>query len=210
MYGIAVFGVRRRLAALSLVLGLCLSAALTAAGVCSAVRCARVCAEVRQDTLRLHIRADSDTIRDQTVKLRVRDAVLRLLGQLYDGASNRAQAERITAENLPRIEAAAQKVLAAWGCRTAVRARLTDDSFARMRYGAVTLPAGTYRALRVELGSARGHNWWCCLYPQFCLAASGAHYEKPEENALTAGRYEVRFAAADWWKKRRAAAAAKK
>ena len=36
-------------------------------------------------------------------------------------------------------------------------------------YGAVKVPAGEYRALRVTIGAGEGHNWWCVLYPSLCV-----------------------------------------
>ncbi len=31
------------------------------------------------------------------------------------------------------------------------------------------MPAGTYDALRVEIGSASGRNWWCVMFPPLCF-----------------------------------------
>lgn len=59
------------------------------------------------------------------------------------------------------------------------------------------LPAGTYTALRIELGSAQGHNWFCVLYPALCVGSSEARYADTEENALVFGGYQVRFALLD-------------
>ena len=36
-------------------------------------------------------------------------------------------------------------------------------------YGSLSFPAGNYEALRIEIGSAKGHNWWCVLYPSLCF-----------------------------------------
>ena len=32
------------------------------------------------------------------------------------------------------------------------------------------LPRRTYDALRIDIGAAKGHNWWCVLYPSLCYA----------------------------------------
>ena len=37
------------------------------------------------------------------------------------------------------------------------------------QYGQVIVPAGIYEAMRIDLGKAKGKNWWCVLYPSFCL-----------------------------------------
>ena len=36
----------------------------------------------------------------------------------------------------------------------------------------LTMPKGNYKALRVEIGEAKGHNWWCVMYPPLCIPAA--------------------------------------
>ena len=67
----------------------------------------------------------------------------------------------------------------------------------KSRLQPAALPAGTYTALRIELGSAQGHNWFCVLYPALCVGSSEARYADTEENALVFGGYQVRFALLD-------------
>lgn len=50
-----------------------------------------------------------------------------------------------------------------------VTAAVTTCWFPDKTYGDVTFPAGNYEALRIEIGSAKGHNWWCVLYPSLCF-----------------------------------------
>lgn len=183
---------------LSMVLGFCLAVALTA----SAGRMAdfsAACAEVRGDTVRLHIRAASNSVEDQALKLRVRDAVVRQAAGICAAAKTQAQAEAALRQNLTLLVRTAQRVLAAAGHPQRVAVRMERAFFHTSHYAGATLPAGEYEALRITLGAGAGHNWWCCLYPSLCLAASGAHYETPRENALIVGDYEVRFAAVELW-----------
>lgn len=111
---------------------------------------------LRGSVLRLHILAESDSERDQTLKLRVRDALLE--SGILDGADSLAEAEDIAADRLPDIERIAETVLRANGCELPVEAELADTEFDVRTYGDITMPAGTYRALRVKIGSAKGHN----------------------------------------------------
>ena len=71
-------------------------------------------AALRADTLRLHIRADSDSVRDQTCKLAVRDAVLALTERLWPRDASPAEAREAAARSLPAIQWAARQTLA--GC----------------------------------------------------------------------------------------------
>lgn len=158
---------------------------------------------LRGSVLRLHILAESDSDRDQQLKLYVRDALLEsgILGE----ADSLAEAESIAAERLPDIERIAETVLRANGCELPVEAELADTEFDVRTYGDITMPAGTYRALRVKIGSAQGHNWWCVMYPSLCVPAACEVTDDKQEELEKFGdeeldilyepeKYEIRFA----------------
>ena len=150
------------------------------------------------DTLRLHIKADSDSLQDQTAKLAVRDALL-----TYTDAQCRAttqpEALHWAAQNLPALELTARQTLARLGLAPAARVELVNMYFAATRYQNAALPAGRYDAVRLTLGENdhSGKNWWCVLYPGLCRAACGS-YALPQENDLICGEYIVRFRLVDW------------
>ena len=154
--------------------------------------------QLSADTLRLHIRADTDSVRDQSAKLAVRDAVLVLTGEACP-ANSRADARAWAAKNLVRFELTARQTLASLGIRAPVKACLVNMYFPTRRYDGGALPAGRYDAVRVTLGEndRSGKNWWCVLYPGLCRAACGS-YALPQENDLICGEYIVRFRLGDW------------
>ena len=49
------------------------------------------------------------------------------------------------------------------------QAKVTSCYFPDKRYGDIIFPEGEYEALRITLGSGKGHNWWCVLYPSLCF-----------------------------------------
>lgn len=158
------------------------------------------------DTLRLHIRADSDRLLDQSAKLAVRDAVLAYTDAHCPVPSgDKPSALRWAAQNLPALELTARQTLAALGLPPAARMELVNMYFATTHYIDAVLPAGRYDALRIELGTnARtGKNWWCVLYPGLCRTACGG-YALPEENDLICGEYIVRFRLVEWVQSRTA------
>ena len=116
---------------------------------------------------RLHIVANSDSTLDQTVKLQVRDAVVEYLTPLLDGAETREQAEQVVLGELSQLEALASGICADFGY--AAVGEVGEFGFPAKRYGKIVLPAGEYRALRLNLGAAEGHNWWCVLFPPLCF-----------------------------------------
>ncbi|WP_317320243.1 stage II sporulation protein R [Subdoligranulum variabile] len=156
-----------------------------------------VAAQVREDTIRLHVLANSDTIEDQLLKLDVRDAILAALPDAVTRAETPQQAARALQNALPALQAAANKTLLAAHSGQTAAVRLEQFDFAAKDYGTFALPAGSYTALRVELGKAQGHNWFCVLYPALCVSGATAEYPTEAENALVFGKYEVRFALLD-------------
>ena len=193
---------RRQMAllCLGLLLSLALCGALQAAAWARIQRDtgALVCA----DTLRLHIRAESDSVADQSAKLHVRDAVLAYLDAACP-AQNKPEALTWAAQHLFELQLTARHALVKLGVRAPVRVQLVNMYFPTRRYGSGTLPAGRYDAVRIELGTGAGRNWWCVLYPGLCRSACGS-YARPAENDLVCGEYILRLRLVEWVQQRTA------
>ncbi|MGM9624176.1 MAG: stage II sporulation protein R [Eubacteriales bacterium] len=139
--------------------------------------------------IRLHVLANSDSEADQALKLRVRDAVLAYLEDTSVSADNADEAETEYRALLPEIEAAAVSVIAASGYDYPCRVTLTREAYPQRNYETVTLPAGTYRSLRVQIGDAAGRNWWCILFPPLCLSLA-ADMQQYDDSSVPAAVYE--------------------
>lgn len=168
--------------------------------------------ELRSSVLRLHILANSDSDEDQRLKLCVRDALLEHSEELFGGADSLDDAELIAEKNLHEIQRIARETLDSQGSGQAVSARLVDMHFDERIYGDITMPEGDYRALRIEIGRACGHNWWCVMYPPLCLpvACDVVDNKSAEENFFNDDeldimyhpkKYRIRFAVWDKLKK---------
>ena len=120
--------------------------------------------------LRIHIRADSNEDRAQAVKYLVRDEVVDYLTPFVATYETQSQATLGVKEQLVNIERVAREVLVRNGFDYGARASVKTESFPTRVYGEYTLPAGEYTALIIELGSGKGDNWWCVVYPPLCFA----------------------------------------
>lgn len=119
------------------------------------------------ELLRLHIRAHSDSAIDQAVKLKVRDAVNGFITEnIRKSTFDEAYTE--IGKNLGVLEGIADDVLRRNGFYYGARARLNNEYFPSRMYKDVTVPAGYYDALIIELGDGKGDNWWCVVYPPLC------------------------------------------
>ena len=130
------------------------------------------CQEIRKDVFRLHILANSDTDKDQNLKLKVRDAVLEYTEKLYKNSNTKEEAEILTSKNLQNIANVAKQVIVDNGYNYNVTCQIEDVYFNTRTYENVTMPSGTYRALQIKIGEAKGKNWWCVMYPSLCVGAS--------------------------------------
>ena len=130
------------------------------------------CQEIRKDVFRLHILANSDTDEDQNLKLKVRDAVLEYTEKLYKNSNTKEEAEVLTSKNLQNIANVAKQVIVDNGYNYNVTCQIEDVYFNTRTYENVTMPSGTYRALQIKIGNAKGENWWCVMYPSLCVGAS--------------------------------------
>lgn len=165
-----------------------------------------------KEVFRFHVLGNSDSRADQEVKLRVRDAVIdymkRDMGE-QEGLSGGEEAAKVEATkrwaktHLRKIEDTANRVLEEEGYSYRARAEVTTCYFPDKRYGDVLFPEGEYEALRIKLGRAKGHNWWCVLYPNLCFMNSTCAVveedgKKALKEALTAEEYEMVTAASDF------------
>ncbi len=139
------------------------------------------CEDLRGDVLRLHILAASDEARDQQIKLEIRDEILSRYAQELSLAGSREAAEQQLQKLLGPIEETAREVVRRAGRNDEVHAGIVNMYFDTRTYGRWTLPAGCYDAVRITIGEAQGHNWWCVLYPPVCVyaAADAAPGEDP-------------------------------
>lgn len=154
---------------------------------------------IYEDTVRLHILANSDTEKDQALKLAVRDAVLEEFSAELSGSGSKEAAEKRIRALLPEIKALAERVIKERGYTYGVRVKVGEEWYSTREYEDFTLPAGMYTSLVIEIGEADGRNWWCVMYPPLCLGASvedaAAAYSDEEIRLIRNEGVQVKFKA---------------
>lgn len=129
--------------------------------------------ELEENVLRLHILANSDSIDDQALKLKVRDCVLAYAKEIFGNPGDTLeQVESYLTDHLRELEEQAEDVVAEEGYSYDVTAQIVEMPFEDRTYGDLTMPAGEYDALRITIGEAKGQNWWCVMYPALCVPSA--------------------------------------
>lgn len=137
--------------------------------------------ELANETLRFHVLANSDSDADQCLKMQVKEAIITYMKKEIPEADSVEKTTRWAEEHLEELEQVASEVIREKGYDYPVSAGVIYDEFPEKTYGDVTFPAGWYHALRIEIGQAKGQNWWCVLYPNLCFI-DAVHAVVPEES----------------------------
>lgn len=198
--------------AVCLVCGICAAALLT--GSCVGRGIQRVEAKMEQtqktlakEVLRFHVLANSDSEEDQAVKMKVRDAVLAYMeenmGQELKREPDAGETKAWVESHLRKLEEVADRTVANEGYSYQSRAEVEVSYFPDKQYGDIFFPQGEYEALKIKLGKARGHNWWCVLYPSLCFTDTTCAVVSNEgkqglKEVLTAEEYEMVTATSDF------------
>ena len=124
---------------------------------------------IYEDTVRLHILANSDSKEDQELKLKLRDDILTRFSEELSSLENADEAKEKLTSVLPEIEAFSEEKIIEYGYSYSVKATLTEEWYDTREYEDFTLPKGYYTSLRIIIGNGDGQNWWCVMFPPLCL-----------------------------------------
>lgn len=127
---------------------------------------------LEHEVLRMHILANSDSEQDQQLKIKVRDRLLENSEELFGGCDTLDEMKEAAAEKMQDINGIVNTVIAENGFDYKAETNLVNMEFDPRVYGDITMPAGSYDALRITIGEAKGHNWWCVMYPPLCIPAA--------------------------------------
>ena len=130
------------------------------------------CEDLRQNVLRLHIIANSDSETDQSLKLKVRDGILNSSGDLFSSTDDISSAIMTAEENIEEFKCIAEEIIKQNGFSYSVKAKVGKSYFETREYDDFTLPAGEYDSLIITIGEGKGKNWWCVIFPEICLPAA--------------------------------------
>ena len=140
--------------------------------------------DVQNSVFRLHVIANSDSKEDQDLKYLVRDELIEYMNSISENISSKEDAIKLVEENKEEFYSIAKKVIYDNGFNYGVNIEIGNFSFPTKTYGDISLPAGFYDALKVEIGEGKGQNWWCVMFPSLCFVdvSNGIVPEESKEN----------------------------
>lgn len=146
--------------------------------------------ELYERVLRLHVIASSDSEEDQSLKLTVRDEILKSCAPMLSGATSLREAQETISQKLDEIKRIASDTVRREGFDYSVEVELDTEGYPTKSYESCAFPAGEYLSLKIKIGDAEGKNWWCVLFPPLCLSAA-TDKDSFISAGLTDGQYQI-------------------
>ncbi len=128
-----------------------------------------VSTDIQDSVFRLHVIANSDSKEDQNLKYIVRDKVLEYINSVSNDLDSKEDVINLANENIDEIQKIAEKTIQENGYNYSVKLNIGNFAFPTKTYGDISFPAGFYDALKIEIGEAKGQNWWCVMFPPLCF-----------------------------------------
>ena len=143
-----------------------------------------ICSDIQDSVFRLHVIANSDSDEDQNLKYIVRDSVINYINEITSNATSKEEVMEAAQEHLPQIHSIASKAIFDNDYNYDIKVSIGNFFFPTKQYGDITFPPGYYDALKIEIGEAKGQNWWCVMFPPLCFVdvTSGIVPEESKEN----------------------------
>lgn len=124
---------------------------------------------IASEIIRFHVIANSDSTEDQALKLKIKEALTSYLEPILKNTKDSNEARELLNSQLDYLADLADNIILLNGFSYTAKASISNVYFPLKVYGDLTLPPGDYEALRIELGEAKGQNWWCIMFPPLCF-----------------------------------------
>lgn len=151
-----------------------------------------VSSSISENVFRLHVITNSNSKEDQDLKYKVRDNLIDYMNSISKNVSTKEEAIKLANENISNFYNIAKNTILENGFNYNVNIEIGNFDFPTKTYGDISLPAGFYDALKVEIGEAKGKNWWCVMFPSLCFVdiSNGVVSEESKENLQANLNYE--------------------
>lgn len=133
--------------------------------------------ESKAEYLRIHVRANSDSVSDQKVKYEIKDEIVKYLTPIIEDCLCKEEAIEKIRKSESAVNQLIDGLLRQKGFNYTAKICIRREYFPTRVYDETTLPAGEYEAVIVELGKAEGANWWCVVYPPLCFSGGKVKYK---------------------------------
>ena len=118
---------------------------------------------IPSDAIRFRIIANSNSLEDQELKMKIREEIEPVFAQIMDSSNSKEETKKLIDQNMSKIE----EIIEQYNVEYTIN--YGNNYFPKKEYKGIIYPEGNYESLVITLGSGLGNNWWCVLFPPLCL-----------------------------------------
>lgn len=119
--------------------------------------------------IRLRVIPNSNNLLDQEMKAKVKEYLEANLYKNFANVNNIDEARTMINNNIPKIEEDITSIFNENNYDMNFKVKYGNNYFPEKEYKGITYEEGYYESLVVEIGEAKGDNFWCVLFPSLCL-----------------------------------------
>ena len=124
---------------------------------------------IPDSSIRLRVIPNSNNSKDINIKEQVKDYLETDIYTLLKNTDNIDSARTIINNNIPKIETNIDNIFKDNNYNIPYEINFGLNYFPEKTYQGKTYKEGEYESLVIYIGEAQGDNWWCVLFPNFCL-----------------------------------------
>ncbi len=123
--------------------------------------------KIPDSAIRFRILANSNSPRDQKIKEDIRNKMQKELYSLLQNSKSINDSRKIINSNMSNFDEILKDSMKDIEYPYSIDYGM--HYFPSKTYKGITYDEGNYESLLVTLGSGKGDNWWCVLFPPLCL-----------------------------------------
>lgn len=122
---------------------------------------------IQNNIFRLHVVANSNTDKDQNLKLKVAKALSNFLHEsnIKGYLNSKEKAKQYITDNINKILEIANSVIKQNGYDYNVYANIGEMKYDEKSNETIQMAKGTYDSIKLVIGDGKGQNFWSLIYP---------------------------------------------
>ena len=132
---------------------------------------------IPDNSIRLRVIPNSNSSEDIYIKEKVKNYLENDIYLSVKDVTNIDEARKIIKESIPRIEENIDDIFVSNNYPLTYDVNYGKNYFPDKVYNGIKYDHGYYESLVISIGNAEGNNWWCALFPNFCLIDVNKRHE---------------------------------
>lgn len=124
---------------------------------------------IPNESIRLRVIPNSNETKDIIIKEQVKDYLETDIYTLLKDVNNINEARELITSKIPTIEKNIDSIFKLNNYNLPYKVNYGNNYFPKKTYQGKEYAEGEYESLVIYIGESSGDNWWCVLFPNYCL-----------------------------------------